>query len=187
MLKCGQSSSFRPRQWIVLITLICLFLTATLVAAPKKNATKKVPPLNLPPLKTQEQKMQLLGYIRQTMPTRRIARSVSFSSADLDQSLEQELGQSAQNALARTIDDETFLRRVYLDLTGTLPAPQKIESFIASENRTKRSDLIDELLETPEYARKWARYWTSVIFYESEANKNRISPQALEDWLAEQF
>lgn len=187
MLKRGQSSSTRPCQWIVLITLICLFLTATLAAAPKKNAKKKAPPLNLPPLKTQEQKMQLLGYIRQTMPTRRIARSVSFSSADLDQALEQELGETAQESLAGTIGDETFIRRVYLDLTGTLPPPPKIESFLANQDRNKRSALIDELLETNEYARKWARYWTAVIFYDSEANKNRISPQALEDWLAEQF
>tara|TARA_R110002095_G_scaffold99107_2_gene87185 strand:- start:64369 stop:65991 length:1623 start_codon:yes stop_codon:yes gene_type:complete len=187
MLKRGQSSSFRPHQWIVFITLICLFLTTTLVAAPRKRVKQKSPALNLPPLKTQEQKMQLLGYIRSTMPTRRIARSVSFSSADLDQALEQELGPNAEASLAKTVDDETFIRRVYLDLTGTLPTPQKIESFLASQNRNKRAALIDELLETEEYARKWARYWTSVIFYDSVANKNRVKPQALEDWLAEQF
>lgn len=130
--------------------------------------------------------MQLLGYIRQTMPTHRIGRRISFSSDDLDKALELELGQNKQG-LAKTIDDETFVRRVYLDLTGNLPTPEKIKAFISSRNSKKRSNLIDELLETEAYARKWARYWTSVIFYDSEANKNRISPKALEDWLSEQF
>ena len=184
MLKRAQSNSVVSNQWIILVTLICLFLTTTLAAAPKKK--KKAPPLNLPPLKTQEQKMQLLGYIRQSMPIRKIARRISFSSADLDQALEQQLGPAAKS-LTKIIDDETFIRRVYLDLTGELPKPARIKSFLSSQNSTKRSILIDELLETEAYARKWARYWTSVIFYDSEANKNRISPIALEDWLTEQF
>lgn len=130
--------------------------------------------------------MQLLGYIRKTMPTRRIASRVSFSSKDLDKALELEMGNIAQS-FAETIDDETFIRRVYLDLTGALPAPAQINAFTANPSKKKRSILIDELLETREYARKWARYWTSVIFYDSEANKNRISPLALENWLTEQL
>ena len=187
MLKHGQSSPSRPYQWIVFITLICLFSSDNFSRSPQKKCEEENPSAQPPPLKTQEQKMQLLGYIRSTMPTRRIARSVSFSPADLDQALEQELGSTSQATLAKTIDDETFIRRVYLDLTGTLPTPQKIDSFLSSRQRGKRAALIDELLETKEYARKWARYWTSVIFYDSVANKNRVSPQALEDWLAEQF
>lgn len=186
MLKRGQFYHLSSNLLILFIALICLLLPITLEAAQKKRAKKKTPALNLPPLKTQEQKMQLLGYIRQTMPTHRIGRRISFSSDDLDKALELELGQNTQG-LAKTIDDETFVRRVYLDLTGNLPTPEKIKAFISSRNSKKRSNLIDELLETEAYARKWARYWTSVIFYDSEANKNRISPKALEDWLSEQF
>ncbi|WP_197994807.1 DUF1549 domain-containing protein [Gimesia panareensis] len=130
--------------------------------------------------------MQLLGYIRQTMPTRRIGSRISFSSDDLDKTLALELGETTSQA-APLIDDETFIRRASLDLTGNLPTPEKIKSFLADQNTNKRADYIDELLETQAYARKWARYWTSVIFYESEANKRRVNPQALEDWLAEQF
>lgn len=130
--------------------------------------------------------MQLLGYIRQTMPTRRFASRVSFSSADLDKALAQELGDTGQQPAA-LIDDETFLRRASLDLTGQLPTKERIQQFQADQNPDKRAAYIDELLETEDYARKWARYWTSVIFYESEANKRRVSPQALEDWFTEQF
>ncbi|QDT30262.1 hypothetical protein Enr10x_56270 [Gimesia panareensis] len=187
MLKRGSTSPLsRPLQWITLVALFCLVLFANSSAAPRKNTKKKLPPLNLPPLKTQEQKMQLLGYIRQTMPTRRIGSRISFSSDDLDKTLALELGETTSQA-APLIDDETFIRRASLDLTGNLPTPEKIKSFLADQNTNKRADYIDELLETQAYARKWARYWTSVIFYESEANKRRVNPQALEDWLAEQF
>ena len=130
--------------------------------------------------------MQLLGYIRQTMPTRRFASRVSFSSADLDKALAQELGDTGQQPAA-LIDDETFLRRASLDLTGQLPSEERIQQFLTDQNPDKRAAYVDELLETEDYARKWARYWTSVIFYESEANKRRVSPQALEDWFTEQF
>ncbi|QGQ24182.1 DUF1549 domain-containing protein [Gimesia benthica] len=187
MLQRGPSSLHkRPRQWITLVLLICLTLLTTSSAAPRKNTKKKLPPLNLPPLKTQEQKMQLLGYIRQNMPTLRQGSRVSFSSQDLDKALALELGDTISQA-APLIDDETFIRRASLDLTGTLPSAEKIKTFVADQNSNKRSDYIDELLETEAYARKWARYWTSVIFYESEANKRRVNPEALEDWLAEQF
>ncbi|QDU07118.1 DUF1549 domain-containing protein [Gimesia aquarii] len=187
MLKRGQFHYHCSHLLILFITLICLILVPiSLEAAQKKKGKNKTPALNLPPLKTQEQKMQLLGYIRQTMPTHRIGRRISFSSDDLDKALELELGQNTQR-FAKQIDDETFVRRVYLDLTGNLPTPETIKTFISSRSSNKRSNLIDELLETEAYARKWARYWTSVIFYDSEANKNRISPKALEDWLAEQF
>jgi hypothetical protein len=52
--------------------------------------------------------------------------------------------------------DATFLRRLSIDLTGTLPTPQEIESFLADSSTDKRSRKIDELLERPAYAAWWA-------------------------------
>ncbi len=52
--------------------------------------------------------------------------------------------------------DTEFLRRVTLDLTGTLPSIPQIREFVQSTSTTKRSDLIEELLETPAYADWWA-------------------------------
>lgn len=53
-------------------------------------------------------------------------------------------------------DDATFLRRVRLDLTGTLPSTSEVETFLAETSADKRQKKIDELLETPEYAAWWA-------------------------------
>jgi hypothetical protein len=51
--------------------------------------------------------------------------------------------------------DAEFLRRVSLDLTGTLPAPAEIEAFLADKSPDKRARKIDQLLETPAYAAWW--------------------------------
>jgi hypothetical protein len=51
--------------------------------------------------------------------------------------------------------DTEFLRRVSLDLTGTLPTPKDIDSFIADKSPNKRAAKIDQLLETPAYAAWW--------------------------------
>lgn len=52
-------------------------------------------------------------------------------------------------------DDAEFLRRVSLDLTGTLPTPDEVERFIADRSSGKRAAKIEELLSTPAYAAWW--------------------------------
>lgn len=52
--------------------------------------------------------------------------------------------------------DADFLRRVSLDMTGTLPLPQEVEAFLADGSPSKRQAKIDELLERPAYAAWWA-------------------------------
>lgn len=52
--------------------------------------------------------------------------------------------------------DEEFLRRVTLDMTGTLPTPNEVKQFLADSSSDKRSKKIDELLERPAYAAWWA-------------------------------
>lgn len=50
--------------------------------------------------------------------------------------------------------DEQFLRRVSLDIAGTLPTPSEIRAFNADSNPDKRAQKIDQLLETPAYVAK---------------------------------
>jgi hypothetical protein len=51
--------------------------------------------------------------------------------------------------------DAEFLRRVSIDLTGTLPAPDEVEKFLADRLTGKRLGKIKELLERPAYAAWW--------------------------------
>jgi hypothetical protein len=51
--------------------------------------------------------------------------------------------------------DSEFLRRVYLDVTGTLPTAAEVEAFLNDTSASKRADKINQLLETPAYAAWW--------------------------------
>ncbi len=51
--------------------------------------------------------------------------------------------------------DAEFLRRVSLDLTGTLPTAAEAEAFLNNPSPNKRSEKIEELLSTPAYAAWW--------------------------------
>src|SRR5262249_11365199 len=52
--------------------------------------------------------------------------------------------------------DVEFLRRVSLDLIGTLPTPEEVRAFVVDARNDKRARKIDELLGRPEYAAFWA-------------------------------
>lgn len=64
---------------------------------------------------------------------------------------------------AALADDAEFVRRVHLDLIGTLPTPEEVRRFLDSKDAAKRSRLIDELLERPEYVDYWALKWGDLL------------------------
>ena len=59
--------------------------------------------------------------------------------------------------------DEAFIRRAYLDVTGTLPDPKETVAFAADKDPAKRAKLVDRLLESPEYAYYFANKWADIL------------------------
>ncbi|MBS1831939.1 MAG: DUF1553 domain-containing protein, partial [Acidobacteria bacterium] len=57
--------------------------------------------------------------------------------------------------LSELSSDGEFLRRICLDLTGTLPPPDRAREFLASKDPNKRERLIETLMSTPEYVDYW--------------------------------
>jgi hypothetical protein len=68
--------------------------------------------------------------------------------------------------------DSEFLRRVSLDITGTLPSPDEIRAFLADGSTNKRDRKIDELLSRPAYAAWWATKFCDVT-----GNNERSMPE----------
>lgn len=58
--------------------------------------------------------------------------------------------------------DEVFVRRVYLDMIGKLPAPDEVRQFLNDGSADKRRRLIDSLLSRPEYAQYWGLIFSDI-------------------------
>lgn len=79
--------------------------------------------------------------------------------------------------------DEEFLRRVSLDLTGTLPLPNEVTAFLADTAADKRTKKIEELLSRPTYAAWWATKLCDVTGdNEQNAGERRFRRQQAEQW-----
>src|ERR1044071_8583317 len=55
--------------------------------------------------------------------------------------------------------DWEFIRRVTLDLTGRIPTPDRVLTFVADTAPDKRAKLIDELIASPTWVDKWTMYF----------------------------
>jgi len=65
--------------------------------------------------------------------------------------------------------DAVFVRRVYLDVIGTLPTAKEAREFIQDpDKKNKRRVLIDRLLERDEFADYWAMKWGDVLRIKAE-------------------
>jgi len=65
-------------------------------------------------------------------------------------------------------DDAAFLRRAYLDIIGTLPTEQEARRFLEDDSPNRRAQLVDRLLERPEYADLWALRWADLLRVDRE-------------------
>jgi len=62
------------------------------------------------------------------------------------------------------VDDQTFARRVHLDLLGLLPEAPMVESFLRDKGSNKRAGLVDKLLsENQRYAEHWLSFWNDLL------------------------
>jgi hypothetical protein len=69
---------------------------------------------------------------------------------------------------ANPCSDSVFLRRAWLDVTGTLPTARQAADFLNSSEPNKRSALIDQLLEREEFADYWALKWSDLLRVKAE-------------------
>lgn len=66
--------------------------------------------------------------------------------------------------------DHEFLRRVMIDLVGTIPAVDQLRTFVADASPDKRAKKIDELLTSPEHARHMQQVFDVMLLERQYAN-----------------
>ena len=68
--------------------------------------------------------------------------------------------------------DDEFLRRAYLDVTGRLPTLDETNAFLNDLSENKRARLVDELLDSRDYAAFWTLKWADVL----RSNSGKLKP-----------
>ena len=58
-----------------------------------------------------------------------------------------------------------LLRRVYIDLIGLPPTRQQLHEFLADESPDAYKDVVNRLLDSPQYGERWGRHWMDVWRY----------------------
>lgn len=66
--------------------------------------------------------------------------------------------------------DETFVRRIYLDVIGRIPTLQEAQAFLTSQDKDKRAKLIDQLLASEGYTQHMFHFWADILRVQSRAN-----------------
>lgn len=69
---------------------------------------------------------------------------------------------------AHVCSDAVFVRRVFLDVIGTLPTLTETQQFLQARTLDKRAVLIDRLLERDEFADYWAMKWSDLLRVKAE-------------------
>ncbi|HET6884234.1 MAG TPA: DUF1549 domain-containing protein, partial [Pirellulales bacterium] len=61
--------------------------------------------------------------------------------------------------------DAEFIRRIYLDLLGISPSADQVRAFLADtrDAKTKRDELVDRLIGSPEYVENWTNKWADLL------------------------
>ncbi|WP_439585261.1 DUF1549 domain-containing protein [Dyadobacter bucti] len=67
-------------------------------------------------------------------------------------------------AWQNVVNDRIYIRRVYLDIIGLIPSPEKVDAFVADSNPDKREKLAMELLNrNDDYAQHWMSFWNDAL------------------------
>lgn len=69
--------------------------------------------------------------------------------------------------------DAEFLRRVSLDLTGQLPTPTEVQSFVGDATGNKRARKVEELLASDAFVDRWTLWFGDLVQNVQVANNTR--------------
>lgn len=82
--------------------------------------------------------------------------------------------------------DYEFVRRAYLDSIGRMPTAAEAKAFLADTSPDKRAQLIDRLVEMPEFADFWALKWADILRSSRKTIQTKGS-YGMQAWLRAHF
>ncbi|MEM6471777.1 MAG: DUF1549 and DUF1553 domain-containing protein [Planctomycetota bacterium] len=132
--------------------------------------------------KTSSQKIRLPESVRRKpsklMDVKRLSRDTrtdaELAASQLDAYVEAKLLESGQRPNLPA-EDEVFLRRVYLDVAGRIPTRAEAVRFLDSSDPDKRIELIDRLLESPDYVSNSYNFWADTLRLKERPQTNIVA------------
>ena len=67
--------------------------------------------------------------------------------------------------LSPEADRRTLIRRLYMTVTGLPPTAAQVQAFVDDPSERAYEDLVERLLQSPEYGQHWARHWLDIARY----------------------
>ena len=86
-----------------------------------------------------------------------------------------------------TCTDEAFLRRVFLDVVGTMPTVEDYQKFMANPSPKKREELVDELLTRKEFVELWVLKWAELLQIRSSNQMSYKATLLYYNWLQDRI
>lgn len=84
--------------------------------------------------------------------------------------------------------DEQFLRRVFIDITGTMPSSEEYSKFLADTDPKKRDNVVDQLLQRKEFVDMWVMKWAELLQVRTINNRVATKPMLRYfNWLKEKI
>ncbi|HUG71149.1 MAG TPA: DUF1549 domain-containing protein [Pirellulaceae bacterium] len=100
-----------------------------------------------------------------------LAGLVRADDLPLHASIDRMISEANLGVVAPIASDGEFLRRLYLDLTGSIPPSNVARAFLDDASENKRERMIDRLLNSPQFSRHMANV-VDVMLMERRAEKH---------------
>ncbi|MGC6447927.1 MAG: DUF1549 and DUF1553 domain-containing protein [Rubripirellula sp.] len=155
----------------LVLTLLAGVMLLNPCSAQRQPAKRPAPPKIKLPASVRSAPGKVMNVSKVIPSTRNRLAGAAFQ---IDQLVEDQLREKDQrpNEMA---SDEVFLRRVYLDIAGRIPTLQEAKKFLDSANEDKRENLIDQLLESPDYVSNMYNFWADTLRLTDRPQANIIA------------
>lgn len=161
----------------VLLSMICLetvfdrpVMTSEAEAFQKRKPQPKPQPKSRLPVDSPKMRK---GNVAQVDP--KAIDTVKRSAAKIDQLVEANYKKSSVTPNPDTTDEE-FLRRVYLDIVGTIPNLRQTRIFLNNSSEGNRERLIDSLLGNEGYVAHHYNFWADLLRLKDREGRMRLIP-----------
>ena len=98
---------------------------------------------------------------------------VRNTSNEIDQYLANHLLGKELKANA-VVDDSTFLRRSYVNISGRIPTAQEARDFLDNKSKSKRAELVEKMMKSDGYKSQMFNFWGDLLRIQTKKRRHGL-------------